>query len=49
MHVRGWGIYPNPLGTEMRFNFSSPLNKGKVTGKCMKIRNREGKTRPHSA
>jgi len=46
----GWG-YPNPLGTGIRFNFSSPLGMGRVTGKYMRIGygDGEGKTRPHSA
>ncbi|KEH22005.1 hypothetical protein MTR_7g029010 [Medicago truncatula] len=32
----GWG-YPNPSGTRMRFNFSSLLGMGRVTGKYMRI------------
>jgi len=41
--------YPNPLGTEMRYNFSSPLNIGRVTCKYIKVgdENGEGKIRPH--
>jgi len=41
--------YPNPLGTEMGFNFSSPLGMRRVTGKYMGVEDedREGKTRPH--
>jgi len=43
--------YPNPSGTGMRFNFSSPLDMSRVTGKYMKIgyKDGEGKTRPHPA
>ena len=43
--------YPNPLGTGMGFNFSSPLGMGRVTGKYMRIGygDGEGKTRPHPA
>ena len=46
----GW-VYPNPSGTEMRFDFSSPLGMGRVTGKYMSVgyRDKEGKTRPHPA
>jgi len=42
--------YPNPSGTGMRFNFSSPLDIYKVTDKYIKIgyKDREGKTHPHS-
>ena len=29
--------YPNPLGTEMRFDFSSPLGMARVTGKYMEV------------
>ncbi|KEH18843.1 hypothetical protein MTR_8g028915 [Medicago truncatula] len=32
----GWG-YPNPSGTGMRFNFSSPLSMDRVTDKYMRI------------
>jgi len=48
--VRGRG-YPNPSGTGMRFNFSSPLGIGRVTSKYMRIRyeDGEGKTRHHPA
>ncbi|KEH25821.1 transmembrane protein, putative [Medicago truncatula] len=48
--MRGRG-YPNPSGTAMRFNFSSPLGMGRVTGKYMRIGygDGEGKTRPHPA
>jgi len=44
----GWE-YPNPLGTGMRFNFSSPLSMGWVMGKYMRVGDGdgEGKTRPH--
>jgi len=43
--------YPNPLGTGMRFNFSSPLGMGRVTGKYMGVGDGdgEGKTCPHPA
>jgi len=43
--------YPSPLGMGMRFNFSSPLNLGRVTGKYMGVGDGdgEGKTRPHPA
>jgi len=43
--------YPNPTGTGMRFNFSSPLGMGRVMGKYMKIGygNGEGQIRPHPA
>ena len=43
--------YLNPLGTGMRFNFSSLLSMGRVTGKYMRIGygDGEGKTRPHPA
>ena len=42
---------PNPLGTGMGFDFSSPLVMGRVTGKYMRIGygDGEGKTRPHPA
>jgi len=35
----------------MRFDFSSPLGMGRVTGKYMSVgyRDKEGKTRPHPA
>jgi len=41
--------YPNPLGTVMGFNFSSPLGMSRVTGKYMRIEYGDGecKTRPH--
>jgi len=41
--------YPNPSETEMRFNFSFPLDMDRVTNKYMKIgyEDREYKTRPH--
>ena len=41
--------YPNPLGTGMRFNFSSPLNIGRVTDKYMGVNDEDGNdnTRPH--
>jgi len=43
--------YPNPSGTWMRFNFSSPLGMSRITGKDMRIgyENGECKTRPHPA
>jgi len=46
-----WWGYPNPSGTGMRFNFSSSLGMGRVTGKYMRIgfRDGEGKTSPHPA
>jgi len=46
----GWE-YPNPSETGMRFDFSSPLRIGRVTGKYMRVEygNGEGKTRPHPA
>jgi len=31
-----WG-YPNPSGTGMRFDFSSPLGIDKVMCKCMRV------------
>jgi hypothetical protein len=34
--------YPNPLGTGMRFNFSSPLNMCKVTSKYLGVGYRIG-------
>jgi len=41
--------YPNPSGTGMEFNFSSPLDMDKITGKYMRIRYGDVtcKTRPH--
>jgi len=48
----GMGMgYLNPSGTGMRFNFSSPLGMGRVTGKYVRIEygDREGKTRSHPA
>jgi len=44
-----WRGYPNPSGTEMKFNFSSPLSMGKVTDKYIRIEYEDGeyKTRPH--
>jgi hypothetical protein len=43
--------YPNPSETGMRYDFSSPLDMGRVTGKYMRVRygDGEGKTCPHSA
>jgi len=43
--------YPNPLGTGMGFNFSSPLGLSRVTSKYMRIkyRDEECKTHPHPA
>jgi len=43
--------YLNPSGTGMRFNFSSPLDMGRVTGKYMRIGYGDGEcqTRPHPA
>jgi len=45
--------YRKPLGKGMRFNFSSPLGMGRVTGKYMGVGDGdgdgEGKTRPHPA
>jgi len=43
--------YPNPSGIGMRFDFSSPMGIGRVTGNYMRIGygDREGKTRPHPA
>jgi len=43
--------YPNPSGTGMGFNFSSPLGMGRITGKYMRIGYGDGecKTRPHPA
>jgi len=43
--------YPNPLGTGMRFNFSSSLGMGRVMGKYMGVGDGdgEGKTCPHPA
>ena len=43
--------YPNPLVTGMRFNFSSLLGMGRVTGKYTRVGDGdgEGKTRPHPA
>jgi len=43
--------YLNPLGTGMRFDFSSPLGMGMVTNKYMRVGygDREGKIRPHPA
>jgi len=43
--------YPNPSETGMRFNFSSPLDMSRVTGKYMRFRygGGQGKTRPHPA
>jgi len=38
--------YPNPLGTGMRFNFSSPLGMDRVTGKYMGVGGRDGKAKP---
>jgi len=42
-------VYSNPSRMGMRFDFSSPLNMGRVTGKYMGVEyeDREGKTRPH--
>ena len=39
------------MGTGIRFNFSSPLGMGRVTGKYMGVGDGdgEGKTRPHPA
>jgi len=41
--------YPNPLGTRMRFTFSSPLGMGRVTSKYMGEGDGDGedKTHPH--
>jgi len=41
--------YPNPLETGMRFNFSFPLNMGRITCKYMRVENEdeEGKTLVH--
>ena len=46
-----WREYPNPLGTGMGFNFSSPLGMDRVMGKYMRIGygDGEGKTHPHPA
>jgi len=48
----GWE-YPNPLGTGMEFNFSSPLDMGRVMDKYMRVGDEdgdgEGKTRPRPA
>jgi len=43
--------YPNPLGTGVVFNFSSPLSMGRVTGKYMGVGDEDGenKTRSHLA
>ena len=43
--------YPNPSGTGMGFNFSSPLDMGRVTDKYVRIGygDRKCKTRPHPA
>jgi len=35
--------YPNPFGTGMRFNFSSPLSMGRVMGKYIGVGDEEGK------
>jgi len=40
------GGYPNPSGTGMRFNFSSPLDMGRVTGKYLRIGYEDGKVKP---
>ena len=42
-------VYPKPLRMGMRFNFSSPLGMGRVTGKYMGVGDEDGedKTRPH--
>ena len=39
--------YPNSSGTEMEFNFSSPLDMGVVTGKYMRIGYKDGKCKTH--
>jgi len=46
----GW-VYPNSLGMEMSFDFSSPLGRSRVTGKYIGVGygDREGKTNPQSA
>jgi hypothetical protein len=43
--------YPNPSATGMRFDFSSLLGMGKITGKYMVLwyEDGEGKTCPHPA
>jgi len=43
--------YSNPSGTDMGFNFSSPLGMGRVTSKYMIIGYRDGeyKIHPHPA
>jgi len=42
-------VYLNPLETGMRFDFSPPLDMGRVSGKYLKVGygDGEGKTRPH--
>ena len=34
--------YPNPLGTRVRFNFSSPLNMSRITNKYMRVGDGDG-------
>jgi len=37
--------YPNPLGTGLRFNFLSPLDMDRVTGKYMGVGDEDGKAK----
>jgi len=39
--------YSNSSKTEMRFNLSSPLSMGNITGKYMEVGDGEGKTCRH--
>lgn len=43
--------YPNPSGMGMRFDFSFPLNMGRVNGKYLRVGygDEKGDTRPHHA